>query len=125
MPYSLPTFNIPIKIWRWSHQPPAAPAVTTVGNLSWGRRVNLSGLAGGEVNVNRTITLLLPPLTDIRSYINVASGDGDLVEAPAATGRFYQVAFVDDIGKGFPNEHRAAILIQVEQGGSPWPAPMP
>jgi hypothetical protein len=48
----------------------------------------------------------------------------DLVEVPAGTGRFYRVQWVDDLGKGFDNEHRFALLLQTNTF-SPWPIPMP
>jgi hypothetical protein len=74
--------------------------------------------------------ILLPPLTDIRSKI--ASGQSDMVEVPAGSGRWYGAAAVDDIGKGFPNEHRAAFLLQASSYLNPtvyaglfWPVPMP
>jgi hypothetical protein len=63
--------------------------------------------------------LLLPMLTDIRSD---EKGPGsDWAEVPAGSGRFYQVVYVEDIGKGFSNEHRGAMLIPYP----PWPIPYP
>lgn len=54
--------------------------------------------------------LLLPPITDIRGMQDV-SGFVDVVEVPQGTGRWYGVAVVDDVGKGYPNEHRTALLL--------------
>jgi hypothetical protein len=73
--------------------------------------------------------LLLPALTDIRSGLLVVQPD--FVQIPAGSGRWYQVVAVDDIGKGFPNEHRAAQCMQVSVltdaglSGLLWPVPMP
>lgn len=63
--------------------------------------------------------LLLPPLTDIQDCFN--AGGPDTVEAPAGSGRFYLVDMVDDLGKGFANEHRFALM---EKTGT-WPSPIP
>jgi hypothetical protein len=65
--------------------------------------------------------LLLPPGTDIRSGV---LGTADDVEVPAGSGRFYEVEFVDDVGKGFANEYRVALLIQTTAWGA-WPLPYP
>jgi hypothetical protein len=74
--------------------------------------------------------LLLPPLTDIRD--NSCGTRSDVVECPADTRRWYNVSAVDDIGKGFDNEHRVATLQKggwfgdwVTFGFTPWPAPIP
>lgn len=74
--------------------------------------------------------LLLPAGTDVRAPWN--AGKPDLVECPAGSGRFYAVAWVDDIGKNFPNEHRIAWLVYfsafVPPGGStgfPASSPVP
>lgn len=58
--------------------------------------------------------LLLQAYTDIRGENSV--GGADTVEVPAGSGRYYTVTWVDDIGKGFSNEHRFACLVQ----DSPW-----
>lgn len=116
--FSLPVFNLVVNVWRAAAGPPAPPALTVKGNLAWGRRVfgggtvfTLSGVPG--------MTLLLPLGADVRSQ---AEGLGnDIVEVPAGTGRFYTVVFVDDVGRGFGNQHRAAVLEQQAN----WPAPIP
>jgi len=86
----------------------------------------------------RFLTLLVPKLTDIRPP-GLSSGTnvwGDLVEVPAGSSRWYMVIQVDDVGKGFPNEHRFAYLLPlfnstmiglVQNAGAPnpWPVPIP
>ena len=57
--------------------------------------------------------LLMPALTDIRAASDVALAD--IVECPKASGRFYLVRYVDDIGKGFGNEHRFALMIMFDK----------
>jgi hypothetical protein len=119
MSFTLPTFNLTVNIFTAAT--PLVLRVVTVGNLAWGRRVNVASTGGTDaIGVPLvTMSLLLPPGTDIRGPL--APGFADRVEVPAGTGRFYEVAFVDDIGKGFPNEHRCAVLEQT----SPQPIPLP
>jgi hypothetical protein len=62
---------------------------------------------------------LLPRGTDVRDIKDPAGAD--VCEIPANTGRFYDVVWVDDLGLGFPNEHRFAEVI----GKIPWPVPFP
>jgi hypothetical protein len=63
---------------------------------------------------------LVPALTDIRDQFNAFTGK-DTVEVPFASNRFYWVTYVDDVAKGFDNEHRLAFLQKVGN----WPVPMP
>jgi len=70
------------------------------------------------------MTILLPPLTDIRDSFSTAAGSSrPIVEVPAGSKRYYGVTFVDDIGKGFPNEHRFACIIKLNAYA--WPEPYP
>lgn len=120
--FTVPTFNLDVNIWRTPAVPPVGPPDVIVrGNLAWGRRVNVPSTGGtGVVGVPlMTMTLLLPLLTDIRGDATGAAAD--LVEVPASSGRLYTVAFCDDIGKGFANEHRAAVLVQVQPFITPTP----
>jgi hypothetical protein len=63
----------------------------------------------------------LPKLTDVRGT-NGFGGGADIVEVPSLSGRFYQVRAVEDIGKGFDNEYRQA-LIEQEALAVPFPIP--
>jgi len=120
MPYVLPTFNITCNIWHQMGAPVVPP--TTAPDIADqpcqlrypGRGPSEAlfdmGPPGGEQVWQPGMHLLLPPLVDIRDAL---MGTGaDVVEVPAGTGRYYGVHYVDDIGKGFPNEHRWAILIR-------------
>lgn len=123
MPFIIPEFNLTVDIWRFNLTPSTdPPSVTTTGNLAWGRRgaVPASGGTAAIGVVFTAPTLLLPALTDIRSKEKGAT-DGDKVEVPAGSGRLYRCIYVDDIGKGFPNEHRGAYLVPL----APWPFPIP
>jgi hypothetical protein len=120
--YSLPTFNLTC---RFQADPPpfGRGAAESLCNLAYGQRVNVASTGGtGEVGIPMILmTLLLPPLTDIRgpsppnSNPNGANFNGYYVEVVIGSGRIYQVVFVDDIGKGFANEHRVALLQQFSQ----------
>lgn len=120
--FSVPQMPLEVYIWRATTVPPAGlPDVITVGNLAWGKRVNVPS-TGGTASLGyplMTMQLLLPPLTDVRGDASFVAAD--VVEVPSGSGRYYRVVFVDDFGKGFPNEHRGAIIYQA----SPWPVPTP
>jgi len=126
--YRLPTFNLTCDI--------GAPAVANgrVGpmaavrvagqacQLTYGHRTAVAGSGGtpSQGTPMFCLSLLLPPGTDVRGPQDTVSHD--LVEVPAGSGRLYWVVAVDDIGKGFLNEHRLAYLLACE--GS-WVAPYP
>ncbi len=132
MSFSLPTFNLSCDIYTgpWASR---VFRLTTMGNLAWGKRTQgfFGSYPSGTFSPStQPEVLLLPPLTDIRSA--VISVQTDMVEIPSGSGRWYTVQAVDDIGKGFTNEHRAAIVTQASQyidatdfPGLFWPVPMP
>jgi hypothetical protein len=112
MPFVLPQFNVNVAFWRFGRATSLLPDVVTIGNLSPGRLVTLDTPLGD-------MYLRLPKGTDVQDAKN---GLGvDTCECPFTSGRFYTVQFVDDIGGGFTNEHRVAVL-----AGTPnWPTPFP
>lgn len=118
--FAPPTFNLPCSIWRASSTDYAHPDGSATVNLAWSKRVDAIG-DGTESLMH----LLLPAHTDIRGAWN--GQPADVVEVPRGTHRFYQVGYVDDIGKGFANEHRCAVLIQNVFGlfGFNFPVPLP
>lgn len=120
MAFSLPTFNLTVWIFRHGNAPPGAgPDVIANGNLTPGRRVFMANAPAGFGGCPMLVEVLLPALTDIRGWND--PGASDWAEVPAGSGRYYEVLFVDDIGKGFANEHRFALLAQI----NPWPSPIP
>lgn len=121
MGFTVPTFNLAYNGWRAGTSPPAAPGFSGMCNLAWGRRV--SSYQGVISVPNEPImTVLLPPGEDLRGP-QCALPDVCL-EIPAGSGRFYSILGVDDVGKGFPNEHRAAIVAWTVAFGA-WPSPIP
>src|SRR5215831_8672184 len=128
MAFRLPTFNLlcnikPLLV-SGAPSPPGPPwrLVDIPCQLTYGRRVSMTQTGGtGDVGVViLTMNLLLPALTDIRGPQDKVAPDQ--VEVPAGSGRFYQVKGVDDIGKGFTNEHRTASLFAWP---GTWMAPYP
>ncbi len=120
MAFTPPTFNLAINIWRFPNLVYGAPDVITVCNLAYGRR-NAQSLDTTDL----TMSVLLPAGTDIRADWNTAGRD--VVEVPAGSKRFYEVANVDDSGKGFTNEHRVALVSTLPSGyfGFVFPVPLP
>lgn len=135
MSFTLPDFNLTVNIFNRAPFPPVSPRVVTTGNLAFSKRVAQQTNFWNQNEFTITPYLLLPALTDIRdnSGFGGSAASADIVEVPAASGRFYLVDSVDDIGKGFPNEHRCAILSKAyaDVGGTGtfpgvlWPIPMP
>jgi len=105
----------------------------TTANLAFSKRVTQVQSGFDPVSSVATLTnvmsLLLPMGTDVRDHFN--GGSYDVVECPSGSGRWYAIAGVDDIGKGFANEHRCAWLVKigsslnsVEFAGLTWPTPI-
>lgn len=130
--FALPNFNLTAGVW---HSPGRAPALYGPPDL-----VTPCNLANGRVShvlqeVRRTdvrqvlgasASALFPKQTDLRDFS--VTSDVDVVEIPLHSGRYYWVAFVDDIAKGFVNEHRWAILPKVHSDGFydyRWPSIIP
>jgi len=111
MAYVIPQMPLLCAVWTGGADPTATPPreEDIPCNLGQGNRVLSSGLfATGENYPAFASQLLLPAFTDIRGYQNGYLAD--LVEVPQGTGRYYYVWQVDDIGKGFANEHRFAMI---------------
>lgn len=128
MAFRLPTFNLRCVITQ--PDVPLTPAIPTAPyrivdqlcQLTYGRRaqvVSTGGTTTAGVLV-LSMNLLLPKLIDVRGPQDTVSWD--MVEVPAGSGRWYQVVAVDDIGKGFSNEHRSASIFALAGG---WTAPYP
>lgn len=107
MPYSLPQFNLYVKLWRDTDQWPGDPTDFFFGQLYLTSRPLLDVTPGDPAAWCPPIYLRLPPLSDIRPQ--------DQVEVPADTERLYLVRWVDDVHKGFENEYRVALLEQTRQ----------
>lgn len=117
--YVLPTFNLTANVYTGANFA-NPPRIAITVNLTPGRRGEQPlSPAAGLAATSGAMYILLPPLLDLRGPLNAGGADG--LEIPAGSGRQYQVAQVDDIGKGFPNEHRFAVIFPV----GVWPTPIP
>jgi hypothetical protein len=74
--------------------------------------------------------LLLPALTDLRDQFQ--GGQNDVIEVPSDSGRWYGLECYDDVGKGFSNEYRLAVISKIAEAvdgtayaGLEWPIPCP
>jgi len=133
MSFSLPTFNITCNIYTGPFLTKVLRGSAVPCNLAWGKRVNSFWNLNADAETGAgspLMIILLPAGTDIRTYLFY--GVEDYVECPSGSGRWYGVTAVDDIGKGFSNEHRAAWLTQISQwldpvhyAGLDWPIPVP
>lgn len=131
MPYTLPSFNLSCDIYGNTvpGYPPNFPTkvlrlAAVPCALVYGRRVNTLvpfGSTGTSAIPMLGMSLLLPALTDIRGWQGVAVTP-DIVEVPSGSGRWYRVPWVDDIAKGWANEHRFALLVAVPAS---WVSPYP
>lgn len=107
----------------------ATPDLVLTVNLSPGRRVLVAqALVSSPGQTPWFVELLAPMRSDIRAAWN--GGVSDLVEVPAGTGRFYVVYAVDDVGRGFLNEYRLALVNYQPSGTAVFgaglhPAPVP
>ncbi len=112
MSYTLPFFPLGTQIYTAGGGPPAAPRLTLNTQLVAGHRRSLPPLLAALATVvHGHMWLLLPPFTDIRGANS--AGGADIVQCPSNSGRLYSVVYVDDIAKGFTNEHRMALLDQI------------
>ncbi len=125
MGYHVPTFNIQCNIWHGLPSGTVPSTIPDIGlqdcQLRWVGR-GPAETASVPIDIQTTwqpgVTLLVPALTDLRDMLSGTFED--IVEVPAGSGRIYQVKYVDDVAKGFPNEYRMAYLAKTI-----WPVPAP
>jgi hypothetical protein len=133
MAFSVPSFPLAVDIYSgpWLTK---VLRLSTTGNLALGRRgqtfPDFEDVGTPQVSTG-PMYLLLPALTDVRD-MNQNIAANDLVEVPSGSGRWYGVLLVDDVGKGFANEHRYAHIDKISErvnagafAGLFWPTPLP
>lgn len=125
MPFQSPNLNLRCNIYT----PDRAGVATVPVNpprgvnipcaLVYGRRVNVASSGGTALPgvPIAAMSLLVAAHTDIRGPQDVSSFD--IVEVPAGSGRWYWCAAVDDISKGYPTEHRYALLFAIAGSWNP------
>jgi len=70
------------------------------------------------------VYLLLPAATAFKGRDSYAVKNGDAIEVPMGSGRWYSCVSIDSVGLGFPNAHEMATLVHPYPlfGTSPlWP----
>lgn len=131
MAFNPPSFPLMCNLYRGPYTGRVL-AGTLPCNLAQGSRVYIiSNASIPQVEeYNLFPQLLMPALSDVRDLSNAITPD--VVEVPAGSGRWYGVCTVDDVGKGFPNEYRIAIIGKIFEALDPaaypglfWPVPMP
>jgi len=122
MAFILPTFNLTADIYTGIGGPtPTVVRLTTACQL---RAPEMRTAAQSVASPFATsgMVILFPAGTDVRDQ-NSAPGLGeDWIQVPAGSNRWYIIIRVDDVAKGFANEHRFAIA---RKHTYLWPVPMP
>lgn len=122
MAFVLPTFNQTADIYTWN---PAGPPTVIRFNVECQIRPPAMTNASAAVvsaSSHCGMVLLVPKETDIRDFYTTPGNNPDVIECPPGSGRKYIAYFVDDVAKGFANEHRFVIL---QKYGFSWPIPIP
>jgi hypothetical protein len=122
-----PTFNLVANVWLRlgtpTTLPPGRPADTQYSCQLYLSKTHLQ-LPTTTFATSASVLVLFPARTDVRG--SAAGGQqNDLLEVPAASGRFYAVRWVEDRAKGFTNEYRVAGCLQQVQVTGGWPFPTP
>jgi len=130
--FALPNFNLLCGVWHNPGRAPSlypAPDAVVNCNLANGRVahvLNSQVRLTVQNSLGASASVLFPIGTDIRDASLFPNPDA--VEIPFGSGRFYWVAFCDDIARGFSNEHRWAVCPKLFTNGFfdyRWPTPMP
>jgi len=119
MAFTLPTFNLLCNVWHNGGVVPPVGAPDIAGQecqLAWDRAADNPVAIAVPIRVPMKVRF--PILTDVRGPLS-ASGQ-DVLEVPAASGRYYAVMYVDDVAKGFSNEFRQTLCFQAQV-----PTPLP
>jgi hypothetical protein len=69
----------------------------------------------GQMYYQFSMEALFAAAENVNAMDGSLATNGDLLEIPAGSTVLYQCTYVDDIGKGFANEHRFAILHRIAQ----------
>lgn len=128
MAFTLPTFNLQFQaVANYTFAGVGNPAagfilIATPCNLAFSPRkheVSSAGIA--------SMYLLFPTGIPLKGPDSYALQNGDAVEVPMGSGRWYTTMSVDRVAAGFPNAHQAATLVHPKSKypttTALWPAP--
>lgn len=123
MAYRPPVFNLLADVYAHTEYPSGTPRLTDV-EAQWrgvGKPTSVySATAYDYFSVPTEI--LLPKGTDIRSIWEEATNLYDVIKLYVDGGTLpFRVFDVYDVGKGFTNEYRVAVVVKLR----PWPKPIP
>jgi hypothetical protein len=117
--YKPPTFPISAVIYTGQNFVPASARLLVSCNLAVGRSVQVQGWFPLDGSDSLFTKALFPRGTDVRDRFSEGGADG--IECPILSNRFYVVLAVIDVGSGFSNEYRMAVLAKT----GTWPTPLP
>ncbi len=120
MAYQVPNFPLTCRAHAWlpGPYPPGGPVAGSVDFLGQLRFLKTAAELG-QSNALNFMLLLIAASTPL--FGNTASQNGDFVEVPKGSGRWYQVMMVDAVAAGFSNEHQAAVIVQMTGIANLWP----
>lgn len=122
MPFRVPRFNLVARVWHGTPAipPAAAPDLSPQCQLVWDRAADIPFVRSSTpFRLGHVMKVRFPARTDVRDQNSTTNAD--VVEVPSGSGRFYLVFWVDDVGRGFANEYRQAMVMAI----APWPTPDP
>lgn len=129
MAFRLPTLNLKCRIWHAydiaglglppAISPAAADVPCQLRNTLTGLQVLTPFSGSGQINE----LVLLGKRTDVRPSQPAATPD--LLEVPQGTGRFYTCLGVADMHRGFANEYRVALIVQLGDHVGGYTVPIP
>lgn len=128
MAHQLPTLNLVCRYWRYydyTHQPMPPTEPPFLGLVPCQLRQSMYNLLAfpNEVGLTMVSAVLFPKHADVRGP--TLAFQGDMIEVPQGTGRFYTCIAVEDRAKGFTNEYRVALSRQLVDVIGGWPFPTP
>lgn len=125
--YIVPNFNLSCVfytegvVWPFATTPPVLnlllPRPDTPCALTFGRRTASTALTRDAQSQQILMDLLVPKGSFVVTYQNLVPLAGkiriDVIEVPKSSRRFYYCVGYDDIGRGYPNEHRCCVLTAI------------
>lgn len=116
-PPKIPTFNLVCRVW-YGFVPIPPIGAPNLDNVP-------CQLLAGEfvfgVYTPMDMFLKVPAGTNIHYSRTGAFVGADTVECPKGSGHYYRLTYVNDVARGFANQHRFAIM--TEAGVPPTPIP--
>lgn len=85
--------------------PPGTPVIAIKVQI----KVYFTAIVSGFLQTSQGLLIVKVAKATPLSAVNPGAQQ-DLLEIPAASGRFYSARYVHEVAKGFPNEYRMAIV---------------